>query len=262
MSLLRELWLPIRRLVLSDERRWTHAVVPQVMGSALLVLIMSDCASGQPAMLVNPRRIDWGIAYVGELKSAYVTIANAGNERLDVYAIRPSCGCTTTSKPNLSILPAAKDSFLVQFDSFGSRGPLLKEVEIESSDPHSRRIVIPVHVVVREELQPVMLSSIHWMGEIMVGSVFQDTIYLRNVSSKQIRFLWRESKADAMTLKTLNAPIGPNDSIAVQIIVGTVRAGEQSLRFDLQTDSDGQQLVPLIIAYRGIEKSDRGASAR
>jgi Protein of unknown function (DUF1573) len=76
---------------------------------------------------------DFGNLKEGDEAVYEFVFINSGKEPLVINNCSASCGCTVPTWPRSPILPGAKGTILVRFDTRGKNGPFNKIVYIESN---------------------------------------------------------------------------------------------------------------------------------
>ncbi|MFA4871667.1 MAG: DUF1573 domain-containing protein [Patescibacteria group bacterium] len=94
-----------------------------------------------PAIQITPAAFDWGTVIYGEIAQKTFTIANAGNQPLEILRLSTSCGCTkaTMAENDKIIAPGQSAEMSVTFDPAVHQddmdlGEIVRVVYIKSND--------------------------------------------------------------------------------------------------------------------------------
>ena len=111
----------------------------------LTMLLLVACGGGAaaeggaPSLALETATLELGEMPNGRIATREVAVRNDGNAPLLVASVTTSCGCTTAVLEPMTIAPGAAGVLRVTFDSGAHgpdlRGPLLREVTLNSNDP-------------------------------------------------------------------------------------------------------------------------------
>ena len=94
-----------------------------------------------PAIQITPAAFDWGTVIYGEIAQKTFTIANIGNQPLEILRLSTSCGCTkaTMAENDKIIAPGQSAEMSVTFDPAVHQddmdlGEIVRVVYIKSND--------------------------------------------------------------------------------------------------------------------------------
>jgi hypothetical protein len=76
-------------------------------------------------------RYDFGRVVAGEVVTHAFTFANLGPEPVEITAVQPACGCTTTTDWSRRVEPGATGVIALQVDTAHFDGPLSKTAEVD-----------------------------------------------------------------------------------------------------------------------------------
>jgi|GEM_PF-519059 len=215
----------------------------------LLVVLFCSSVSAQPKLQYPREEIKLGTVFNGSAKTARVTLKNVGTTALRIISVRTSCGCTTVKQPKESLNPGESDVIDVSFDATGFRGRVTKYINIETNDPESGLVSIPMIADVSEELVPSSNSSFLWFGTIPVGKSSGRNFTYVNVTSKTIAISSASSSVPEVSARVSKKRIAPKDSITFAVTALPTLEGYISADIILHTDSENQPRVPLRITY-------------
>jgi hypothetical protein len=125
--------------------RRTIVVFAMLLGSLWL---LAGCTA-VPAIVAEPLQLDFGDIPADRLAIATLQVRNAGKAPLQIGDLRTSCGCTQASISQNSVEGGDQAELTVVFDPQahpGLYGPLLRLVYIQSNDPTTPELEIPILV--------------------------------------------------------------------------------------------------------------------
>jgi len=107
--------------------------VPVPPGAALPPPAQAE-ASAAPKLQFETPVYDFGKAKSGELVKHIFVFTNIGAATLDITAVRPGCGCTTTGEWTRKVEPGKTGSIPIQVNTANFNGPVTKVVSVDSND--------------------------------------------------------------------------------------------------------------------------------
>ena len=102
---------------------------------------------GQPNLVIEDTRVDFGELAYGSIGSQSLTIKNTGTGPLEVDSITVTTPFTTTSTGGLEVQPGTSTPITIQYiptsyvDAVGT-------ITITSNDPDEAQVSLPIHVSV------------------------------------------------------------------------------------------------------------------
>jgi hypothetical protein len=114
----------------------------------LFTLLLAGCAAA-PTIVAEPSQLDFGDIPAQGLASATLQLRNSGRATLHIADLRTSCGCTQASVSQNTVASGEQTELTIVFDPQahpGLYGPLLRLIYIQSDDPTTPSLEIPVHV--------------------------------------------------------------------------------------------------------------------
>ena len=135
-----------------------------------------------PQISLSEEEWDFGKVKEDEKPVHIFTIKNTGREELIINRVRASCGCTATMLSSDHIPPGKSAELKVTFNPTGYKGPVKKDVYIESNDPKLPNTKIIVMIDVEPIPSPqVFLSNAQWdLGLISQGDTPTFTFVIEN----------------------------------------------------------------------------------
>jgi len=118
----------------------------------LLALLLAVPALGQPAVSVEPQRLDFGSLPQNTARKATVTIGNTGDELLHIRDVETSCGCTVVELAREDLQPGETVDLTVEFNSKQFMGPQTKYIHVFTNDPQRGAVDIVITADVQVHL--------------------------------------------------------------------------------------------------------------
>lgn len=212
--------------------------------------------SAQPKFeFVGANQKDWGkvLQDNGPLKTK-IQIKNTGNKLLEIYGVKPGCGCTTAPIDKKLIDPGDIATVSVELKITKDNGPITKGIEFTTNDPKNDRIdyLLKANVKVPIEVFPEFMN----LGAIQLNQEMSGKVVLSNHTG------------DAITIKDIK--ITRND-ITTDIKKGTVLQPSSytsvgaTIKSNVEGMVDGQIILitdnkkypEVVIKLRGIVGQDK-----
>jgi hypothetical protein len=211
-----------------------------------------------PRIAVSQEEIDFGELFMGEVPKKIIELSNKGEGDLRVQKIHSSCGCTAVRKVSsvdvslkdlesgakeMVLKPGEETDIEISLDTSKMKGPLQKEVRVESNDTEHNPllIVIKAKALKPVELQPERLTFgrvVHFttatQSTVLTPSPKLKDFAITNIVSPQpwIKVAWNKVEDEQgqppkykidVTL-TSDAPVGlVQDPLTVQTTCELVR---------------------------------------
>ena len=130
-----------------------------------------------PSFYMPSPVVDFGEVADFETRTASVAFTNRGNGVLEVFEVKPTCGCTSTKLEQTTFAPGEGDTINLTFKPKGS-GKQSKTVFVMTNDSEkqSHEIIIKAEVIPTLEVTPRSLS----FGKIPLGSGAKRTLILQS----------------------------------------------------------------------------------
>lgn len=177
---------------------------------------------------------------------------NTGQSKLEVSAVRPSCGCTTAGDWTHSVEPGKTGTIPIQFSPANFSGAVAKSVTVTCNDPAQATVYLQIKGTV---WKPIDVNPRYAYFTVMEGSTTNETKVVRitNNTEENVEVSapeWND-KAFKAELKTVR----PGKEWEVQVTL--VNASESSRAvtpINLKTSSTNMPLVT-ISAYAMVQPS-------
>ncbi|HJV21689.1 MAG TPA: DUF1573 domain-containing protein [Holophagaceae bacterium] len=88
-------------------------------------------------------------------------VTNKGNANLQISAVNPSCGCTSTVLGNWNLKPGESSDIEAVFDPHGQRGLVRKSLTVVSNDPKQPDALLTFEAEVVQDVMPA-LSAVYF----------------------------------------------------------------------------------------------------
>lgn len=140
---------------------------PNAQGNTSLA-VASDTATptARPAngawAQVSPEKWDFGQVDVTDVVTHSFQLKNAGNADLIITKVTTSCGCTSATVGSKLLKPGESTILAVTYEPahHGTTGPVLRLVYVDSNDPVTPELKIPVTAdVVKRDGSPTATST-------------------------------------------------------------------------------------------------------
>lgn len=107
------------------------------LGVAAAALLAGPVAAmdPMPAIIVSPDSFDFGTLDQEQVRTAEVTITNAGGAPLEILKLETTCGCTAAQPAKMLLEPGESTPLTITFDSKRFMGEQHKSVIIHTNDP-------------------------------------------------------------------------------------------------------------------------------
>jgi hypothetical protein len=120
-----------------------------------VAVVLTACGS-KPSIVVEPIGLELGDIPATEMVQGTLRVRNEGQGELYIDSLRTSCGCTGALVRKENLAPGEETDLVITFDPQahpGLYGSLLRVVYLESNDPETPELEIPinVHVLAPEE---------------------------------------------------------------------------------------------------------------
>ncbi|HJW34407.1 MAG TPA: DUF1573 domain-containing protein [Holophagaceae bacterium] len=101
---------------------------------------------------------DFGKITADRKTSTRFKVTNKGNANLQISAVNPSCGCTSTVLGNWNLKPGESSEVEAVFDPHGQRGLVRKSLTVVSNDPKNPNALLTFEADVVQDVMPSMTA--------------------------------------------------------------------------------------------------------
>ncbi|TAL69305.1 MAG: DUF1573 domain-containing protein [Bacteroidetes bacterium] len=147
------------------------------------------CANAQPNLeIVGGDSYNWNMVSPKQSPlKATIELKNAGNQKLMISNVRPSCGCTAVLLDKKELEPGQTANLDVRLNVAAKSGPVVKTVFIESNDPAKPNVnlYLKAEVQVDIEVSPAQYFS---FDDMKLGTESTSKVVLKNNSSQTVTF--------------------------------------------------------------------------
>jgi hypothetical protein len=235
-----------------------------VLGGGGCVASRPDAASAVslgpgPRALVREPRHDFGTVEPGTLVQHRFEIANVGDHPLDIYAVKPSCGCTASLISDRTVWPGKTGTVEVTLDTSGLSGRQSKAVRLQTSDPAVSDVALTVY---GEVVADVTVEPRHvYLGRLAPGEVATSVVRVV-VHRQDVQITGVATESGQLDVAT--APLDPPQQ-GLRLLVTPRTNGEQgrfSDRLVVRTTSSRQPRVVIpVLASLERDAPRRSAAA-
>ena len=214
------------------------------LGAASLLLGLNVGAAPQPApkLVCEKPAFDFGeCESSGELDHDFV-IRNAGDLALQIFSLRPTCGCLVPKFTDRILAPGTEATITVRFVLRGRQGEQKKLVYIESNDPVNPSFALHMTGVIVDpvDIEPHLL----FFGRVPASFAATNTIVVTAAGTNQLGTVSAQIASPAFTVTT--EPTISNKSARV-IVISKPPLPEGLTRASLRI-STGNPRMPTITA--------------
>jgi hypothetical protein len=217
----------------------------------LLSILLTISAYAQPKFeFIGDGVKDWGkvMKEQGPLHTT-IKIKNTGDKLLEIYGVKPGCGCTTAPIDKRLLDPGEIATVDVTLKIEKDNGPITKGIEFTTSDPVNDRIsyMLKANVKVPIELFPKFLN----MGAVEVNEATNRKVVISNHTSKSIKVIDIIEPGGDITIRFKKGTVlKPGSHTPIEAIIKTNKKGMFDKKVILQTNS--MEIPEIVIPIRGI----------
>lgn len=214
-------------------------------------LLITYSLSAQPKFeFAGTSQKDWGkvLQDSGPLKTK-IKIKNTGNKTLEIYGIKPGCGCTTAPIDKKLIDPGDFATVSVELKIIKDSGPITKGIEFTTNDPKNDRVnyYLKANVKVPLEVFPEFMN----MGAILLNESKSGRVVLTNHTNKKITIkAVKVSNKDITTDIKAGKVLEPN---SYNPVGATIKSNTEGLiNGEITFLTDSKKYPEVTIKVRGI----------
>jgi len=154
----------------------------------VIFLLAVSAAISQPKIeIVGGDTYDWGEVNDSQTTlKAKVKIKNAGNEKLNITEVKPTCGCTTAPLDKNELQPGEFATLDITLRTGGSGNELSKTIRIMSNDPKEAQKILWLKCKIIREFQ-VSPNKFFSFQDMTVGNEKTEKVTLMNNSKEVIK---------------------------------------------------------------------------
>lgn len=209
------------------------------------MLITSSLYSQPKFEFVGSKGKDWGkvLQNSGPLHTT-IKIKNTGNKTLEIFAVKPGCGCTNAPIDKNLIDPGEIATVKVTLKIDKDSGPVTKGIEFTSNDPKNDRIGydLKANIKVPLELFPTFMN----MGNITPNKEISGRVVLSNHTKRDIKIT--QVKTSHPKLKTtfkVGQVLKAGSHNPVEGIINSGDEGMIDARIILMTNSKAYPIIEI-----------------
>ncbi|MFN3195167.1 MAG: DUF1573 domain-containing protein [Chlorobiota bacterium] len=217
----------------------------------LLSILFTVSAYAQPKFeFIGGGVKDWGkvMKQEGPLHTT-IKIKNTGSKLLEIYGVKPGCGCTTAPIDKRLLDPGEVATVDVTLKIEKDNGPIAKGIEFTTNDPVNDRIsyMLKANVKVPIELFPKFLN----MGAVEVNEATNRKVVISNHTSSSIKIIdIIEPGGDIKINFKKGTVLKPGSHTPIEAIIKTSKKGMFDKKVILRTNS--KENPEIVIPIRGI----------
>lgn len=212
----------------------------------LTALLITSSLYSQPKFeFVGAKGKDWGkvLQNAGPLHTT-IKIKNTGNKQLEIFGVKPGCGCTNAPIDKSLLAPGEIATVAVTLKIDKDSGPITKGIEFTSNDPVNDRIGydLKANIKVPIELFPKFIN----MGNITPNKEISGKIVLSNHTPKDIKIT--QVKTSNPKLKTSFKAGQVLKSGSHNPVEGIIKSGDEGMidaKIILMTNSKAYPMIEI-----------------
>lgn len=176
--------------------------------------------------------------------TCHFRFVNTGDEPINVFTVRTSCGCTTSQPPREAIQPGDTASVSATYNPIGRPGRFEKKIYVDMNT-NPRRFTLKIHGTVigssntLRSRYPVDAGDVKLrtvvipFGEVMKGKVKNEFFEFYNVSKDTIRPTWENLPPYVRAASAVNA-VAPGEQSTFAMIFDST---SDKIPYGIVTDS-------------------------
>jgi hypothetical protein len=187
-----------------------RALFPAVLAVAL------GAQAQAPVITFDKTHQDLGRISPDRKTSVRFKVSNTGNAPLQITAVNPSCGCTSTVLGNWYLKPGESSDIEAVLDPHGMKGPIRKSMTVVSDDPKNPGALLTFEAEVVQEV----MTSVDAVFFSMASRTASQTTKVKVSSGvgEEIRIL--EAKAPGAPFLKLSSHAEGKDSVLDVVLDG------------------------------------------
>ena len=220
---------------------------------AYLILVVTAVVSqSDTPVLAQPRlHVKEGILFdLGDVSEGItirrkLSVTNEGNDSLILNDVTTSCGCTIVKVGDRRIGPGTSTTLLLSINTKEMRGPVRKEIYLDSNDPQTTRTTITYRMTIRNEIefQPSYVN----FGAVQKNTSSTRMVTFRNRTGSSFKLLGVSANDSQIKLTALSHVLAPRDSVEVRVTLRPRMNGKIVGQFEVETNS--KRNPKILISY-------------
>ena len=243
------------------------------LGFVFLSTILGAALPGQvPRIDVDKPGWDFGDREQGDKDQLFIEVSNLGDAKLEISKVGVTCGCVKARVEQQHLAPGQTTTLILDLDTTRQSGEIRKHVYIESNDPKTPKLMLPV----QGKIQPlwwVGTRSLNF-GSIEEGSQPEQSFKIHVLPGREVKLRRIRQNAPGISFHhavfgTVEGAHGWDVHVKVE---GTHPIGRLGVALTIEMQSAmkaigtvtiiGEVLGPIIVKPRGLRFGGikRGAS--
>lgn len=198
---------------------------------------------------------DWGeVTPKDNPLKGTIVLKNTGNETLEIFRVKPTCGCTTAPLSKNLLKPGESAELDVTLKITGGSGVFTKHINVYSNDPKNKTKIIDLKTFIKRPLT-IKPSGFIGLNNLQVGYLSSGSCTITNTSGENITLSnVRVSPANAGVNLKKDITLKPGEEFKLILSVKPQKPG--SFRAKVQISSSHKDFPELTIhAYGSAKKS-------
>ncbi|HVR76169.1 MAG TPA: DUF1573 domain-containing protein [Planctomycetota bacterium] len=208
-----------------------------------------------PIAEVDAMEYDWGSVLQGEVVKHTYTITNRGGAPLIVTQVKPSCGCSTSAKPERPIEPGQSGEVTLNIDTKKFSGPVSKTADIftnASAGP-------PLKVTMKGKVDPFFTMEPTAPKLDVVRGVIPVPTKVTLKRSSKVELKVKELKTESKVLQPTLNEVTPGEVYEV-VLAASLTEDPRKYYYEeihIKLDVDGKELdVPIRVSVTVKDRID------
>lgn len=214
--------------------------------SLLFIVFTATTVFSQPKLeFINGNVHEWGeIPQSQGPLTTKIQIKNIGNEELEIFGVKPGCGCTTAPIDKDELKPGEIATVDVILRINKDEGPITKTIEFTTNDPENDRITyfLKANVIVPLTLFPDFIN----LGGFFKDETREGKIVLSNNTKKPITITKVTTFPSSMRVNISKGKVlAPGSNTAVKATAENADVGTYLGKITILTDNEEQPSIEI-----------------
>ena len=209
----------------------------KLFAPVIILIFAVSAAFAQPKLeIVGGTTQDWGDvkSYESPLKSD-ITLKNAGDAKLVIEQVKPTCGCTTAPLDKSELNPGESTVMHVTLNLGRTTGPMSKGITIRSNDPERSTQIVRLKANV---INPIDITPKAYItfDKMQVGREKTVELKIINRSEKPVKLTEISySPSDLVVNLQGGVTLKPNQEIPLIVKATPAKTGYYSCKIKIKT---------------------------
>jgi hypothetical protein len=219
---------------------------------ALSILVPAAMAQEKPAETAKAPRLsfveplkDFGTVPKGEVLEWTFEIRNIGNSDLQIFAAKPTCGCTVADFDRV-IKPGQTGKLSANVNTVSFTGPIASAVVLETNDPVAPTAQVTISAIVKPYVEAYPAGVIRF--NMIQGDVEKQSVILYSEDETPFEIVEITSPQEWIKVEQAKAQ-------GSEVLPNLGRKGQNQYRLDVTVGGDNAKLGPVAERIRVLTTS-------